>query len=323
MVDFVGLGILLLVTLLLGWLVWRAWGSKNNLLKWVGVVLAGLLTLIFAAVFILAIIGTSKLNANYNASNPPSAIKVAATPEQLAFGQKYAKFCAGCHSPDQTLPLRGNNFGAEFPAPIGTLYAPNLTSAGEIKDWSDGEIIRAIREGIHKSGRPLIIMPAEEFKALSDEDVQGVVAYLRSQPAVEPNTPPNNLNVLGAIFVNLGLLTNQAYNPNPVPKPAVAPNAEYGKYLQEIMACSSCHGENLTGGTSFDGSQAPNLTLVIPQWSQDEFITAIRTGVVPGGKTLDPAKMPWKDFSDFATDTDLQALYQYLHGLPPTQAPAK
>lgn len=320
MIDFVGLAVVLILVLLFGYLAFRAWGSKNTILKWVGVVLAGLLTLVFAAGFVAAVIGTMKLNANYNASNPPSTVQVQATAEQLAFGEKYARFCAGCHSPDQTLPLRGNNFGSNIPIPIGTLYAPNLTPAGEIKDWTDGEVIRAIREGVHKNGRPLIIMPAEQFKALSDQDVQSVVAYLRSQPAVTPDTPPNGLNVVGAVLVNMGVLTNQPHLSQPVPKPASAPNAEYGKYLASILVCSACHGENLTGGTAFDGSVAPNLTLVIPQWSQEDFIKTFRIGVAPGGKVLDPSKMPYKDISEFATDVDLQALYQYLHALPPTQA---
>lgn len=320
MVDFVGLAIVLILALVFGFLVVRAWGSKNMLLKWVGVILAGLLTLVFAAVFVASLLGTLKLNENFNASNPVKEVKVAGTAEQIAFGAKYAKFCAGCHSPDQTLPLKGNNFAAEIPIPLGTLYAPNLTPAGDLGDWTDGEIIRAIREGVHKNGRPLVIMPAEEFKALSDEDVQSVVAYLRSQPAVTPNTPPNGLNVIGALLVNTGVLTNQPHLSQPVPKPAMEPNAEYGKYLKEILVCSGCHGENLTGGTSFDGSAAPNLTLVIPKWSEEDFIKAFRTGVLPGGEILDPNKMPYKDYSEFATDTDLKALYEYLHGLAPTQA---
>lgn len=318
MIDFIGLAIVLLLAVVFGYLVKRAWGSKNKVLKWVGVIGAGLLTLIFAAAFVGALVGTFRLNQNFNASNPASNVIAQATPEQLAFGEKYAKFCAGCHSGNQQLPLSGNNFGAEIPIPIGTLYAPNLTPAGDIKNWTDGEVIRAIREGVHKSGRPLIIMPAEEFKVLSDEDVQGLVAYLRSQPAVEPNTPPTNMNVIGALLVNMGVLTNQPHIES-APKPAVAVNEEYGKYVSEIMACRACHGENLTGGTGFDGSPAPNLTEVIPQWTEEQFLTAFRTGALPGGATLDNAKMPYKEFSEFATDTDLKALYLYLHGLTPSK----
>ncbi|TAH53693.1 MAG: c-type cytochrome [Chloroflexota bacterium] len=320
MIDFIGLAIVLLLAVAFGYLVKRAWGSKNKILKWVGVIGAGLLTLVFAAAFIGALVGTMRLNQNFNASNPVSNVTIQATPEQLAFGAKYAKFCAGCHSGNQQLPLSGNNFGAEIPIPFGTLYAPNLTPAGNIKDWTDGEVIRAIREGVHKSGRALIIMPSNEFHALSDEDVQGLVAYLRSQPAVEPNTPPTSMNVIGALLLGAtGGLTRQPAITQPAPKPAVAVNAEYGKYVSEILVCRACHGEKLTGGAGFDGSPAPNLTEVIPQWTEEQFLTAFRTGALPGGAMLDNAKMPYKEFSEFATDTDLKALYLYLHGLTPSK----
>jgi cytochrome c553 len=318
MIDFIGLAVVLLLAVAFGYLVKRAWGSKNKILKWVGVIDAGLLTLIFAAAFIGALVGTMRLNQNFNASNPVSNVAVQATPEQLAFGEKYAKFCAGCHSGNQQLPLSGNDFGKEIPIPFGTLYAPNLTPAGDIKNWTDGEVIRAIREGVHKSGRALIIMPSNEFHALSDEDVQGLVAYLRSQPAVEPNTPPTNMNVIGALLMNTGLLTNQPHIED-APKLAAAVNAEYGKYLADIMGCRGCHGEKLTGGTGFNGFPAPNLTEVIPQWTEEQFLTALRTGALPGGAMLDNNKMPYKEFSDFATDTDLKALYLYLHGLTPSK----
>lgn len=318
MIDFIGLAVVLLLAVAFGYLVKRAWGSKNKILKWVGVIGAGLLTLVFAAAFIGALVGTMRLNQNFNASNPVSNVAVQATPEQLAWGEKYAKFCAGCHSGNQQLPLSGNNFGKEIPIPFGTLYAPNLTPAGDIKNWTDGEVIRAIREGVHKSGRALIIMPSNEFHALSDEDVQGLVAYLRSQPAVEPNTPPTNMNVIGALLMNTGLLTNQPHIED-APKLAAAVNAEYGKYLADIMGCRGCHGEKLTGGTGFNGFPAPNLTEVIPQWTEEQFLTAFRTGALPGGAMLDNAKMPYKEFSEFATDTDLKALYLYLHGLTPSK----
>jgi hypothetical protein len=92
---------------------------------------------------------------------------------------------------------------------VATLYPPNLTPAGEIKNWSDGELIRAIREGVHQSGRPLLIMPSDEFHNLSDADVRSVVAYLRSQRAVKhdanTDTPSNGVNLFGALYVGAGI----------------------------------------------------------------------------------------------------------------------
>jgi len=76
---------------------------------------------------------------------------------------------------------------------MGMLYAPNLTPSGNIKDWTGGEVVRAIREGVHKDGRSLLIVPSGDFKNMSEEDVKALVAYLRSQPATGGPTPNNSI----------------------------------------------------------------------------------------------------------------------------------
>ena len=66
----------------------------------------------------------------------------------------------------------------------------------------------------------------------------------------------------------------------------------------------------------------PNLTVLIPKWSESDYIKVIRTGIDLNGKSLDPARMPWKEISSFASDDDLKAMYIYLHGLAPIVKPA-
>ena len=61
------------------------------------------------------------------------------------------------------------------------------------------------REGVDRDGHPLLIMPSDAFHRLSDEDVQTVVAYLRSQPAVNRATPSRDVNLLGLVLVGAGL----------------------------------------------------------------------------------------------------------------------
>jgi mono/diheme cytochrome c family protein len=203
---------------------------------------------------------------------------------------------------------------------MGTLWASNLTRAGEIATWSDGEVIRAIREGVHKTGRALIIMPSEAFRHLSDADVEAIVAYLRSQPAVGPDTPPTRLNVLVAFFIGLGLAPTSAQPPimRPIIAPAEGESAERGKYLVSILACQRCHGMNFTGGQGgAPGTPpAPNLRVILATWSVEDFVRTLRTGVDPYQRTLDKG-MPAKAISDVASDADLVAMYMYLHGLPP------
>jgi len=319
MFDFVGVLILLVVALVFGFLVTRAWQARNGFIKWGGVVVGGILTLIPTLLLVLALVGFSKLNQNY--SNPVADIKVAGTPEQIARGEKLAHICSGCHSEDNSVVLVGSNFGAELP-PIGTLYAPNLTPAGEIKDWSDGEIIRAFREGIHKSGRSLLIMPAENFKYMSDEDAQALVAYLRSQPATGTLSPSTQFNTLGALFINLADFRTAQDPVGSVPMPAAGTDA-YGKYMVDIIGCRSCHGEQLQGRSPDDQNgppPGPNLTKVIPQWSEEDFMTFFNTGKIPSGASVNE-NMPWKDTRDTATDAELHDMYTYLHALPVVEGP--
>lgn len=323
MFDIGGVLGLIALAALFGWLATRAWRARRPAIKWGGLVLSSLLAVVLTLALVVALVGFYKLNVPpYR--NTVADVKVAGTPEQVARGEKFAGICAGCHSATDKPPLTGRIFTGG--PPMGMLAPANLTPAGEIRGWSDGEIIRAIREGVHKSGRPLVVMPSDAFHNLSDADAQSIVAYLRSQPAVEPNTPPTRLNVLAALFVGAGLFPTAAQAPitQPIVAPAAAPTPEYGKYLVSILTCRTCHGEHLTGGTPGGSGPppGPNLTVIVPTWSQTGFITTLRTGVDPVGHKLGEG-MPWKAFSDFASDDDLRAMYAYVRGLTPVASPSR
>jgi len=260
-------------------------------------------------------------------------IQVAGTPAQIARGEQLAHLCVRCHTPNDQLPLSGVDFAGKFSLPqLGTLYAPNLTPSGNIKDWTDGEVIRAIREGVHKDGRSLLIMPARP--PLSDDDVQALVAYLRSQPATSGPTPTNRLNLFGALFINLfDLRTAQP----PVGRVTAPPpgTREYGKYMVDVIGCRSCHGDQLQGkvDTGQPGPPpGPNLTKIVPQWTEEQFMTYFNTGTLPDGGTvpiltlpsgLSSPRMPWPMVRAATTDNELKAMYAYLHSLPPVEGPAK
>jgi mono/diheme cytochrome c family protein len=320
--DFFGVALLLLLTVLGIWLARRSRRAEPPVVKWTGVVLSSLVALIGSVAVVLTVIGFYRINVPSTRGAVPQ-IKVAGTPEQIARGARFGTFCGQCHSPNGQPPFVGSNFAAEGP-PVGTLWAPNLTPAGEIGHWSDGEVIRAIREGIHQSGRALIIMPSEVFRYLSDADVEGIVAYLRSQAPAEPNNPPAHLNVLAALLLGAGVVSTSAQPPIPhaVAAPAEAISTEHGRYLVSILGCRLCHGENLTGGKIGGPGPpgGPNLTPFLAKWSADEFVQTLRTGVDPNKHTLAPG-MPWKSFSAFASDTDLRAMYLYLHELATAKGP--
>lgn len=322
MIDFVGLGILLLGTVLFGYLAVRAWGSKNAILKWVGLILSGLLTLIFGLILITAVVGTISINQNYNASNPAPNLTVERTPEQLARGEQLARTCAGCHGQNGDFPLTGNDFAAEGP-PMGTIWSANLTPAGELAGWTDGEIVRAIREGVHQNGRSLLIMPARIYRSMSDEDAQAIVAYLRTQPPAGTMNPPTNPNVVGALLVQLlGPVAKNAQPPitQPIAKPAAGVNMEYGEYMMTISACSDCHGVDFGGGEpppaeGLGPPVGPTIRDLGKRYTEAQFIELIHTGVKSNGEPL-PEGMPWRDYVLYP-DVDLKAMYLYLSSLPP------
>jgi cytochrome c553 len=169
---------------------------------------------------------------------------------------------------------------------------------------------------------------------MSDEDVQALVAFLRTQPAAGGPTPDNSFNVLGAIFTNL---TDFRTAQQPVGRVAAPPagTLEYGKYLVDIIGCRSCHGPELQGRveTGQPGPPAgPNLTQIVSQWTEEEFMTFFNTGTLPGGAKV-PAiilpsgysepRMNWPMVRAVATDEELKAMYTYLHSLPLIETSAR
>ena len=303
----------ILIAAFFGWLTRRAWGARRAWIKWPGVIFAGLLTLV--AVLAFGGAASTYFRVYMPRSNKAPDIQVAGTPEQIARGQKLANMCKGCHTENQTFPLTGSNLLEGGGPPVGLLYAKNLTPYG-LDEWTDGEIIRAIREGIHKSGRSLLGMPSKSLQHLSDEDVQALVAFLRSQPSVEFETPEPQINLLGALMLSMAdLFSARAPIEGVVTAPPEGATLEYGEYLIKIVACSDCHGENLAGGLGGLGPPVgPNLTQIVPNWAEEDFVRLIRTGIDRDGKPVSD-DMPWYEYNDLASDDDLKAMYLYLHSL--------
>jgi mono/diheme cytochrome c family protein len=280
---------------------------------------------------VLGLTGFYKLNERHD--NPAADVQVAGRPAQIARGEQLAHLCVKCHTPNGQLPLSGVNFLAKFAGPpLGTLYAPNLTPSGNIKDWTDGEVIRAIREGIHKNGRSLLIMPARS--AMSDDDVQALVAYLRSQPVTGGPTPTNQFSLFGAVFINLFDFRTAQPPVGRVTAPQPRTLA-YGKYMVDVIGCRGCHGDQLQGKVDRGAPgppPGPNLTKIVPQWTEEQFMTFFNTGTLPDGGTVpivslptgfSEPRMPWSEVRASSTDDELKAMYLYLHSLPPVEGPAK
>jgi mono/diheme cytochrome c family protein len=320
MPNIAGLVILIATAALSAWSAKRAWRAKDSMLKWGGVGAATLLAVGLSLAGALAITGLIKL---YARTAPLPDLSVARTAEQLQRGQDIAdSFCSDCHS--RTGPLTGDvDIGGDFPITIGSFVSSNLTPAGQLSRWSDGEIFRAIRNGIDADGRWLTIMSYINAGKLSDEDIQAVIAYLRSQPAAGRETaePPDRFNLSGIIMLGAGLLPpGKPITIGPITAPPKGPTVRYGEYILSYQDCRSCHGADLTGGA--DGQSAPigpDLALV-REWTLAEFIATLRTGIDPGGHELSN-KMPWRPIGKM-DDDELTAVYRYLIRQPETRTTA-
>lgn len=310
--DYLGLGALIVGLLLFVFLAYRAFRAKRLWVKFAGGIPATLLALVFGAATTLAFVGYSKLNAVR--PNPVPQVTAPVNAVAISRGETLARTCAGCHASNGQLPLAGQDFlGLDPGPPMGTLWASNLTPA-HLSEWSDGEIVRAIREGVKRDGTSTMIMPAGAFRNLSDEDVLALVAYLRSQPAVEPSSPPRQLNVLGAIMVAAvipdDIFTAQPPQTAPVIAPPRAATAEYGGYLVHL-GCQDCHGTDFQGSAGGDGPPpSPSLVEFAKAHTVAEFVKTLRTGVKPDGTPLSE-EMPWRDLEKFSDD-DFAAIALYL-----------
>ena len=293
----------------------------RHVLKWIGIVLVALILLFVLATAVFALNGSSKLNRQYDVTPEPVAIVTdTAVIERGAYLASVS--CAGCH---------GNDYGGtpffQDPA-LGSIPAPNLTAGqgGIGALTSDADFVRAIRHGIDPEGRPLMIMPASAFWHFSDADLAAIIAFLRSAPPVDNAPGERNLGLMGRVLVGAGALDVLAAAhidhtaPRP-PAPEQAVSADYGAYIANTGDCRSCHGADLAGGQSSEpgAPPAPDLTpgSDLAAWSTTDFITALRTGITPDGRALDPAFMPWQEYGRL-TDDDLTALFQYLQSLPAT-----
>jgi mono/diheme cytochrome c family protein len=166
-------------------------------------------------------------------------------------------------------------------------------------------------------------MPSNDFYYLSDADLGGIIAYVKSVPPVDNEIRERSLKPFAKILYAVGAFGNLLYaetiqhDVRP-PAPAVGLTVEYGKYLADAHGCKSCHGEALSGDQPAEPGAplAPNLTPggELAVWTEADFFNTLRTGVTPSGHELSES-MPWQGLGKM-TDDELKAVWLYLQALP-------
>lgn len=298
----------------------------RKVLKWIGIVLAALVG--FVVLVALGLYAKSRLEFRTHYNVQVETITIPTDSASIARGQHLTVIlCQECHGKDL-----GGTVGWIPPGPLGTGDVPNLTGGqgGLGAQFTNADFVRVLRHGVKPDGTSVFIMPANNFRYLSDADLGDIIAYLRSMPPVDRQTPEPHarLSFLGNILVASGMLGSALRAPalehaGPVPAaPQIGTTPEYGAYLVNINGCRDCHGAQLAGARpGTPGSPlAPNLTPggELRAWTEAQFQATLRTGVTPSGTHLPAQFMPW-DFKGQMTDEELQAVFSYLQSLPALQ----
>ncbi|MCC7157093.1 MAG: hypothetical protein IT161_21110 [Bryobacterales bacterium] len=284
----------------------------------------------------------------------PSTVKVEATPERLKRGEYLfttLSDCDGCHSERDW-----SKFGAPVLAGrrgVGTVMPPELGLPGRVApsnitpdvetglgSWTDGEKIRAIREGVSKDGRALFpMMPYTYYRSMSDEDVYSLVAYMNSLPPVRNAVPRTDLDF------PVGLMIKGVPKPSgAVAQPDRGDKLKYGEYLTSIGVCGECHTQAERGELKMDKAFAggrefqigrfivhsanitPDETTGVGTWDEQRFVKRFKdygNFNLNGSPTANQSNftlMSWPAMSQLDED-DLKTIYAYLRTLKPIHNP--
>lgn len=241
--------------------------------------------------------------------------------------------CGNCHTPRAKGGVfdvaRAFSGGPQtFQSPSFTVKGANITPdrATGIGSWSDADIKRALTEGRRPNGTQLApIMPYGFYKIFTAVDLDAVVAYLRSLPAVANKVEAPVYTAELHVDVPSG-------GERPISPTELIDPVRRGFYLVTIGHCMECHTPRKSGrldfsqlgrgGEEFKGpwgvSLSRNITshksAGIGAWSDAEIKAAITKGVRRDGSQLKPPM----GFGLYATmtDADLSAVVAYLRTVP-------
>lgn len=270
------------------------------------------------------------------------AYQLNSTPESVERGKKLTlTLCAGCHRDPETGKLTGTRM-KDAPAEFGLIYSKNITQDPEygIGNWTPAELMYLLRTGIRPDGQYLPPYMAK-LPLMADEDMHAIISFLKSDdPMVAAvNTPDQESEVS---FLTK-LLCNVAWKPfalpeQPIPMPDTTDEIAWGKYLAQNLDCYSCHSAdfktnnflqpeqsvgyfgggnptlNLDGEVVLTSNLTPHET-GIGGWTEEQFILAVKSGIVEGRPKLRYPMAPYALLSD----EEVLAIFAYLKTIPPIE----
>lgn len=274
----------------------------------------------------------------------PEDLRIVQTDERMERGKYLANYvcvCTDCHSQRDwgrfsgpiaagTLGMGGQEFNQSMGFP-GRFFSKNITPTN-LKEWTDGEILRAISAGVNRQGDALFpVMPHHSYGKMDREDLYAIIVFLRSLAPIENTVPEAEPDFPMSMIINT-IPKKATFSTRPSSDDVIA----YGAYLFNAAACADCHtrqekgkpvkGMELAGGFEFpmpgggvvrSANITPDPETGIGSWSEADFVNkfkayAAESYVPPETKAGEfNTMMPWTMYSKM-TEDDLRAIYQYL-----------
>ena len=192
------------------------------------------------------------------------------------------------------------------------------------------ETKRALTEGIRPNGVPLaMIMPYSFLRVLNPDDLEAMVVYLRSIPAIRNEVPSPVYKI--------------AMPPPPVPgaeRPMTAEELKdpikHGFYLASLAHCMACHSRVSEdaladfknawgkGGRTFKGpigeSKAANISSHkekgLGNWTNADIKRALTEGISKDGRRLKPPMIDYVAYYKNWTSAEMDDLIAWIPTIP-------
>lgn len=278
----------------------------RRVLKWLGISLGSILGLVVLAILVIWIGGGVIVGRTYD--TPATSFVADSETADVDEGRRIA-FTLGCYDGCHGDGLSGDVFVDEFL--IGTFIAPDLTRS--FNELTDAELDSVIRHGVRRNGKSTFVMPSAALHHLSNDDLNNITAFIRSQPLGDGPATKANPRLLARLFLLIEEFTPQAQevidNAPWMPGTPGRTSPEAGKYLA-LTACAECHGLDLRG----EGEFTPSLAAVVA-YSLENFATLMKTGVPIGDRELELMKEVATGRFVHFTDGEIEALHGYLRTL--------
>ncbi|WP_191090103.1 cytochrome c [Histidinibacterium aquaticum] len=243
--------------------------------------------------------------------------------------------CASCHVAPEAEREEGEPpvlaGGQRFETEFGTFVSPNISSSPQgVGEWSDAELIHAVRAGVSPEGAHYYpAFPYASYAKASAQDIANLVAYMRTLPGSDAESAPHELDFPYSMRRAVGAWKRLYASPDYVLETADTAELMRGRELVEGLGhCGECHTprtalggldtERWLGGAenpSGDG-RIPNITPGGLDWSEADIAAYLQSGFTPefdsaGGEMAEVVRNTAQ-----LSDADRAAMAAYLKAVP-------